>query len=142
MGHYKGKRESSRPENEQTNLRQSEPRKQQETVNDPFAGEKPGFGERVENTFLDINWFFHSKKGKTIVGVLCSILLIAVVGVVGFKAWMSRPPELPPVRPERISSRGRIRGSRHRRTTVRTNRFLRLMMSSIPMTVTAARCRR
>lgn len=93
MGQYKGKRESSRPENEP----HSEPRRRQEPVGDPFSGEQLTFGERMENIMLDINWFFHSKKGKILVSVLCSIVLISVIGVVGFKAWMNRPPELPPV---------------------------------------------
>ena len=96
MGQYKGKRESSHPEKEQR-TQSGQPQKQQNPVGDPFADRKPSFGERVENTFLDINWFFHSKKFKVFMGVLCSIALIAVVGVVSFKAWMNSEPKLPTV---------------------------------------------
>ena len=87
MGQYKGKRESSRPEHEPTNLHQKQPSRPQGVVDDPFANEKLSFGERVENFFLDTNWFFHSKKGKVLVTVLCSILVLSVCGVVGFKMW-------------------------------------------------------
>lgn len=96
MGQYKGKRESSRPEHEPTNLHQKQPSRPQGVVDDPFANEKLSFGERVENFFLDTNWFFHSKKGKVLVTVLCSILVLSVCGVVGFKMWMGNAP-LPPV---------------------------------------------
>lgn len=96
MGQYKGKRESSRPEHEPTNLQQKQPTRPQGVVDDPFANEKLSFGERVENFFLDTNWFFHSKKGKVLVTVLCSVLLLSVCGVVGFKMWMGNAP-LPPV---------------------------------------------
>ena len=89
MGQYKGKREASRTENE---VKQSK-----RMVDDPFKGEKPSFGERIENVFLDINWFFHSKKFKVLMSVLCSLLVIGVGGVYAFKAWMNRPPELPVV---------------------------------------------
>ena len=89
MGQYKGKREAESKPNHLG--------KPENSVGDPFAGRKSTAGERVENAFLDINWFFHSKKFKVLMGVLCSIALVAVVGVVGFKALMSRGPELPPV---------------------------------------------
>ena len=89
MGQYKGKRESESKPNPQ--------HRRPASVGDPFGDRKPSVGERMENAALDINWFFHSKKGKTLVGVLCSIVLVAAVGVVGFKVWMSRAPELPTV---------------------------------------------
>ena len=89
MGQYKGKRAS---ETKPNNLHQ-----RPASVGDPFGERKPSVGERVENAFLDINWFLHSKKFKVIMGVLCSIVVVAAVGVVGFKAWMSQAPELPPV---------------------------------------------
>ena len=86
MSQYRGKRESTRPENEH---------KQQ--VSDPFANEKLSFGDRVENFFLDIGYFFRSKKGKILVSVLCSLLVVSVGGVFAFKAWMNKPPVLPSV---------------------------------------------
>lgn len=89
MGQYKGKREAAHSE--------KEPMKRKETIGDPFAGAEPTFGEKLENFFLDVNWFFHSKKGKILVGTLCTVLVLSVVGVIAFKSWMNRPPELPPV---------------------------------------------
>lgn len=89
MGQYKGKREAAHSENE--------PMKRRENVGDPFAGEKPTFGEKLENFALDVNWFFHSKKGKILVGTLCAVLVLGIGGVIAFKSWMNRPPELPPV---------------------------------------------
>ncbi len=89
MGQYKGKRESSHPEKYQ------QPQKQQGAVSDPFADKQTTFGDRMENMMMDIGWFFRSKKGKILVGVLCSLLVIGVGSVAAFKIWMSKPPELP-----------------------------------------------
>lgn len=93
MGQYKGKRELEN----KTNHPHQQPQKQQTPVGDPFADKKPTIGERVENACLDVNWFFHSKKFKIFMGVLCSLLVIGVGGVFAFKVWMSKPPELPSV---------------------------------------------
>lgn len=64
------------------------------SADDPFFNEKLTFGERVENFFLDLNWFFHSKKGKLLVGLLCGVIVLGVAGFIAADMWV-KPPELP-----------------------------------------------
>ena len=102
MGQYKGKREYSRPENEENRFTRRDVAKSRKTCDDPFAGEKISFGERLENFFMDVGWFFRSRKGKTLVTVLCTLLVIVAGLRVGEyylrKNWI-KPPEVPVVTP-------------------------------------------
>ena len=74
---YKGKREAARPGNENKH-----------NLGDPFAGDKKSFGERAGG-------FFRSKGVKVFLSVLLSLALIGTGGVVAFKMWMNRSPQLP-----------------------------------------------
>lgn len=94
MGQYKGKREYLRPENEDPRSAGEGRAKRSNPVDDPFAGEKLTFGERLENFFLDIGWFFRTKKGKTLVAVLCSLLVVGVGVKIALDSWI-KPPDIP-----------------------------------------------
>lgn len=97
MSQYKGKREAPRPANENTRRETGYPTGQQKKpVGDPFFEEKPTLGERLEIFAEDLSYFFSSKKGKIITGVVCGVLAVAIGATVALKSWV-KPPELPSV---------------------------------------------
>ncbi len=99
MGQYKGKREFN--EDEPVRSEKKGGSRRNRAADDPFFNEKLTFGERVENFFLDVGWFFRSKKGKRLVGVLCVLIVLCVGGyfAVDYALDHIGPPEIPTPQP-------------------------------------------
>lgn len=96
MGQYKGKREAPRPDSHTRRWSNGEGAGEQKPVSDPFAEEKPGVSERLEELTENIAWFFRSKKGRIITGVVCGLLAVGIGVSAAISNWV-KPPELPVV---------------------------------------------
>ena len=76
MSQYKGKREYSGPDHELNNSVKNKNGKPAKSSGDPFAGEKVTFGKRIGNFFGGIGRFFFRGKGRILIGILCTLLVL------------------------------------------------------------------
>ena len=93
MSQYKGKREDSGFEKSSSEKKGASGGSH--ASDDPFSGAKLTAGERLENFFLDVGWFFRSRKGKVLVTVLCGLIVMGVCGAALLNNLI-QPPSIDP----------------------------------------------